>query len=245
MAINYALGLPNPQKFDILNAYVKYKQSDIIFLQIGSNDGMHGDPICNYIKKYKWRGVLVEPVPYLFDRLKANYEDFQDWLSFENSAIANENGKMKFYRLKKSDLPNLPEWYDQLGSFKKEVVLKHRNRVPFFDDLLIEDCVNAITFKELLEKYGLRNLHLIHIDTEGYDYEIIKMIPFADIEIELIMFEYKHLSYADYRKAVKLLNTMGYQVHSVGNQGDTVAIKKTILDRLTSGNLTFEKIRSS
>ena len=80
--------------------------------------------------------------------------------------------------MKKSDAINLPVFYDQIGSFNKEVVLKHRNAIPGFDALFMEDKVNAITFKQLVEKYAITALDLIHIDTEGYDYEILKMIDF-------------------------------------------------------------------
>ena len=216
--------------FDILNTYVAYK-GDVNFIQIGSNDGKNGDPIFPYIKRAGWKGILVEPVPYLFERLKNNYTGFSDKLIFENSAIANENGRLKFYRLQANDVTDLPVWYDQLGSFKKEVVLRHKNWFPRFDDLLIEDTVNAITFPDLLQKHKVQKLNLVHIDTEGYDYEIIKTIPFDDIEIDLVMFEHRHLSYPEYKASVKLLHSKGFKVHK-NNGADTTAIKKHILDSL-------------
>ena len=216
--------------YDILGSYVAYK-SDVHFIQIGSNDGKHNDPIFPYINKAGWKGILVEPVPYLFERLKSNYTEFRDKLIFENSAIANESGRLKFYRLQASDMTELPEWYDQLGSFKKEVVLRHKNCFPCFDDLFIEDTVNAITFQELLKKHKVKTLNLVHIDTEGYDYEIIKTIPFDDIEIDLVMFEHRHLSEPDYKKSVKLLHDKGFKVRK-SNNSDTTAVKKHILGSL-------------
>lgn len=72
-------GCPSYWKFDILDAYANYKD-DIKFVQIGSNSGMHDDPIYKYIRKNGWQGVLVEPVPYLFEELKNNYSGFEDKL---------------------------------------------------------------------------------------------------------------------------------------------------------------------
>ncbi len=43
----------------------------VTFVQIGANDGVWNDPIEPYLRGEKWRGVLVEPVPYVFARLKA------------------------------------------------------------------------------------------------------------------------------------------------------------------------------
>lgn len=133
--------------------------------------------------------------------------------------------------MKESDLPNLPEWYDQLGSFNKDVVLKHRGYIPLFDELFIEDTVNSITFKELLKRYSVKSLNLIHIDTEGYDYEIIKMLPFSDIKIDLIQFEHKHLSNLNYKNALQLLSANGYKVHKT-RVSDSIAIRKALLSIL-------------
>lgn len=137
-------------------------------------------------------------------------------------------------------MPNLPEWYDQLGSFKKEVVLKHRRDIPFFDELFIEDFVYAITFRELLEKYSIKKLNLIHIDTEGFDYEIIKMIPFADIDMDLIMFEHKHLSDSEFKKALRLLHRNGYRV-GIKDGADAIAVKSYIMNNLISSNKVLQK----
>lgn len=219
-------------KFDILHVYADHKKH-VRFIQIGSNNGIHGDPICTYIKQGQWKGILVEPVPYLFEQLKFNYSGFHDKLFFENTAIADTNGILPFYRLKKSDLPGLPVWYDQLGSFKKEVVMKHRDKVPFFDDLFLEDTVNAITFKDLLRKYDVHKVDLLHIDTEGYDYEIIKLIPLSEIDIDLIYFEHMHLADSDYKKAVRLLQGNGFIVRKKSGS-DTIAVKNSVLMDIAS-----------
>lgn len=217
-------------QIDLLEAYANYKKN-IKFIQIGSNNGVNGDPIFDYVTNNGWQGILVEPVPYLFEELKNTYKDYHDKLFFENSAISNKSGKLKFYRLEKSDFAELPIWYDQIGSFKKEVVLKHRDSIPLFDDLFIEDAVYAITFKELLTKYAVNNLDLLHIDTEGYDFEIIQLVPFSDLNIDLIMFEHRHLSKSDLRKAIKLLSINGYKA-GIQNDADVIAIKRQVLKPL-------------
>lgn len=208
---------------DIIQKYSHYK-NNVTFIQIGSNNGKHGDPLYDSILTKKWQGILIEPIPYLFEELKKNYVENKDNLIFENSAIAHERGQLKFYRLQRSNLPNLPRWYEQLGSFNKEVVMKHRESIPSFDDLLVEDTVNAITFDDLLQKYTLPKVNLIHIDTEGYDFEILKMIPFASLNVELVMFEHIHLSDSDYKRAIRLMKKNGFKL--CVKKRDTIALKK-------------------
>ena len=225
----YRSWYPKTWKDDVLSKYANYK-TNVSFVQIGSNNGITGDPIHNYIIEKSWRGILVEPVPYLFNELLNTYHNLNDRLIFENSAIAEDNGQLKFYRLQKSDLPNLPILYDQLGSFNKDVILKHRDYIPSFDKLFIEDKVNTITFNELINKHSINKVDLLHIDTEGYDFEIIKMIPFSDLHIEFIMFEHKHLSDIDYKAAIKLLKQNKFILGII--EGDTLAIKEELVKYL-------------
>ena len=226
----YFTWYPSQWTFDILNSYSLYNKN-ITFVQIGSNNGQHGDPLHKYIKLNNWKGVLIEPVSYLFNELKCNYKGFEANLSFENSAVTDSGEDQKFYRLKKSLQPSLPYWYDQLGTFKKDVILKHKEFISCFNELFIEETVNTITFKELLKKHEIKNLNLIHIDTEGYDYEIIKSIPFDSLNVDLIMFEHKHLSHSDYKNGLKILRKHGYTVKTM-DQSDTIAVKRSIVNKI-------------
>lgn len=221
---------PKNWDFDILDSFSKCRDN-VQFIQIGSNDGTNGDPIHDYVKANSWRGVLVEPIPYLYEKLKKNYQGYHHELKFENSAISNRNGKMKFYRLKETAELNIPSWYDQLGSFNKDVVLKHRNSIPNFDSLFMEDIVNAITIEDLITKYSIEDVNLLHIDTEGYDFEILKYFPFSRFDVEVIMFEHKHLTLKDYKEAIKLLKLNQFVIGRI-NSSDTIAVKSNVLKEL-------------
>lgn len=235
--------LKGKPQFDLLNAYVKHHPK-INFLQIGSNNGSNGDPLNHFIKSKKWDGILIEPIPYLFEELKKNYNGHHQHLAYENYAVGLTNGTSKFYRLQKSDLENeLPEWYDQLGSFNKDVVVKHKPYIPYFDDLFIEDEVKTITIKDLIAKHKVSSLNILHIDTEGFDHEIIKMIPFNTLKIDLILFEHRHSSDEEYSIACKTLFSNHYATKRY--LGDTIAIRKDVLEKLNLGpkalkNIVFE-----
>ena len=41
------------------------------FVQVGSNDATSDDPLRPYVDAWGWTGVLVEPVPYVYERLRA------------------------------------------------------------------------------------------------------------------------------------------------------------------------------
>jgi|SaaInlV_100m_DNA_2_1039680.scaffolds.fasta_scaffold19128_2 FkbM family methyltransferase len=198
-------------------------KEDFFFVQIGSHDGIGGgnDPLYEYIEKYNWSGILVEPVPYLYKELKKNYEGCGN-LVFKNVAISCEGGTMKFYSIEKHSNPKNPFWYNQLGSFNKDVVLSHRQDIPEFDKYFKEEEIKTITFDSLVE--GVNQIDLLHIDTEGYDLEIIKSIDFNKITPSMILYEHKHLE--NPMEAVDYLKNLGYGCYSMPT--DTLAICESL-----------------
>jgi FkbM family methyltransferase len=66
-----------------------YLNPDFFFVNIGANDGVVADPTYPFIRKYGWRGIAVEPVPYVFEQLKENYADIEGVI-LENAAISNK-----------------------------------------------------------------------------------------------------------------------------------------------------------
>ena len=50
----------------------------------------------------------------------------------------------------------------------------------------------SMTFNDLCDKYEIRHIDFLQIDTEGYDAEIIKSIDFTKIKIDTIKYEIWH-----------------------------------------------------
>ena len=199
------------EEFDKIIREYSNKNSNLFFIQIGANDGMKFDPTYLYVRKYRWKGILVEPVEYVFEKLKENYLGVKG-LIFENVAIGNKDGFKKFYMLKKSEGENLPFWYDEIGSFLKENVLKQRDRIEDIDKRLITEKIKVLTLKSLLEKHNVHKIDFLQIDTEGYDYHILKQIPFDKIKPSMIIFEDRHLTKERKDYCQKLLIQNGYTI---------------------------------
>jgi FkbM family methyltransferase len=214
-------------KKDILINYYLRKADclkSVYFIQIGSNDGISGDPIRKYILKYDWRGILVEPVDHIFKKLKLNYKGKQ-FLKFENVAISNKSGEINFYRTK-NDADHLPIWHTQIGSINKSFLLKHKDRIPEIEKNIICDKVQSETFEYLIKKYSIKNVDVIHIDAEGHDFEILKLIPIKKLRPRFIYFESMHLSKEDCSESRNYLKKIGYKVVII--DGDTIAHRRLV-----------------
>ncbi len=206
--------------FDKIIRNYAYNNPNFFFVQIGANDGLKADPMYLYVKKYNWSGILVEPVSYIFEKLKENYRDTKN-LFFENIAIGDKNSYKDFYRLKQISHKNVPLWYDEIGSFLKENVTKHKDKFPELENYLITEKIKCLTLSSLFKKYNLKKIDLLQIDAEGYDYHIVKQIPFNKFKPVMIRYEDRHLSLEQKKYCKDLLFKNGYKVIDIS--GDSFA----------------------
>ncbi len=149
------LGLPQN---DIERAVHRFGAAypEAVFVQIGANDGDTGDPLRLQIERRRWRGVMVEPVPYVFRKLREKYGEHAR-IRLEMSAIAARPGVLPFYHLREA-LPGekVWRWYHVLGSFRREVILKHADAVPDIEARIVETPVPCLTFDELCRRHEAR-----------------------------------------------------------------------------------------
>ncbi len=189
--------------------------SDFIFVQIGANDGVSNDPIRRFVLKYGFKGVLVEPQPEVFARLRRNYAGVVG-VAFENAAVGGEDGELKMYRFKKTE--TLPGWADGLASFSKETLVANLQNIRAEVE---EIAVPTLTFQSLLQKHGLQHVDLLQIDAEGFDFEVIKMINFTTLKPTIIHFEQGLLSQEEREECFRYLTSQGYKI--TNNVDNTVA----------------------
>ena len=193
-------------------------------------------------QKYpSWRGVLVEPIPYIFAKLKANYPD-KDRFELANVAIG-EDGKVPFYYVDKAainDLPDLPYWYDQLGSFDRAHIVKELDGVlePYIRSMEVE----SLHLGSLLDRYEISKIDVLHIDAEGYDWKVLQQLDLSRFRPAFILCEHHHLSH-DEREAALAFMATDYEVLRVGI--DWLAARKDLSPKyLASLTKQFTRARA-
>ena len=186
-------------------------------VQIGANDGRRYDSVYGIAQKHAIKGLLVEPLPDMFLALKENYKE-QEGFVFENCAIGNEEGSLPFYRIKGD--ANIPDWAHGIASFDKSHIEKFDVVKP---ELIEEITVPTTTFSSLIKKHNVEKIDLLVIDTEGFDYEILKMVMKAKVFPDVLQYEFQHLSMSDQIECNKLLTENNYEFISYGS--DMVAMR--------------------
>lgn len=86
--------------------------------------------------------------------------------------------------------------------------------------------VPTISVARLLQKHSISKITLLQIDTEGYDFEILKMFLAAQALPDVVNFERVNLSFRDRQDSGLLLVEHGYRFIDVGI--DTLAIRASI-----------------
>ena len=192
--------------------------NQLFFVQVGAHDGLHGDPIRPFVMRHHWKGILVEPQPKIFKRLVKNYQG-QSQLAFENAAVGPADGTASLYTFKES--PNLPDHASMLASFDKGRLVANGHG---YKGQIEELAVPTLTVKTLLSKHGVKHIDLLQIDTEGFDFEIIKMFFAADVSPSIINFESGILSAGQMRECGEMFAKLGYRAITAGV--DTIAYKQ-------------------
>lgn len=191
-----------------------------VVLQIGANDGVAGDPLAELFLKTDWTGLLVEPVPDLYEALVARSRE-RPGVQVARVAVSDRDGEAPLYRLRA--VPGkTPEWFQQLATLDRDVLLKHRPSIPEIDSLLIEERVPTARLNTLLSRYRLERIDLLVVDTEGHDYQILRQIDFSRYRPAVLIFEHQHLTPGDKASAYALLRTNGY-TWAETSEGDAIA----------------------
>jgi FkbM family methyltransferase len=182
---------------------------EFFFVQIGANDGVFQDPIWEFVTRNDVAGLVVEPLPDVFEQLAANYRPYPK-VTAVNTAIHASLSAAEMYRVDPARLLNLEAWARGIGSFNRQ----HHVDAGVPADAMRTETVPCMTLEALLQQHGVEAIDLLQIDTEGYDAEIIRMIDFRIRRPAIIHFEHGLpngiMTPAEFKQCASLLMDNGY-----------------------------------
>lgn len=226
--------------FDKVLHHFGQKGEKLFVINIGAMDGVMFDELIGYSTMYDFKGLYVEPIPYLFNRLKNNIKKEGNF--FENSAISDYEGEITMLTIPQNVIDdNLvhPCFYGMsavwppkngLGSEgDRETVEKYGKKVD----------VKCITFENLLKKHKIKNFDVVSIDTEGHDYQILKQIDLKKYRPKLIRAEWNNLSKKEQKEIIKKYDDADY-VYEITHM-DIDACPKEIANTLKDDYTVIQK----
>jgi len=209
-------------------------------VQVGANDGSHSDPIHNFLMENKefTNALLIEPQPDIIQYLENSYANHPNVTIF-NGAIG-DGDKLLLYRIKSKlwsyfhapYLEDAPDYRAPSGftSVNKQHVVNAAKE--YLDDTLSpEDAVEEINVPckrlyDLISDMDFpKKIHLLQVDTEGADDQVIYACDIDELRPTIINYEYKHLNSDRNAKLEDFLVSNGYKLYQ-WNASDTLAIKR-------------------
>jgi FkbM family methyltransferase len=196
----------------IVRDYIQKKGSPgFFFVEIGANDGIRWDPIRPMIGK-GWRGLMVEPHPEIFQKLKANCASYQDFL-FECAAISDSDGEITLCCPVGTSNNTAATSMDGNTVSSNLRAGASVNRIK----------VKAMTLQTLFEKHQVKQMDMFLVDTEGFDGPILlQLLEKTKMRPPIIQFEHVLMNQIEYGIYCDLLTREGYALLPVA--GDTIAV---------------------
>ena len=151
-------------------------KKDGFVVEVGAADGITNSNSRRLIEE-GWKGLLVEPNKNNFSKIERVYKDSD--ILIENCGCSYETKTTTFFI-------DLNDEYQQLSTFSEEQAeyCKKGYKCEF-----IEQTTELVKTSELFEKYNIKNIDFLSVDTEKYDLNVLKGIDFENINIDLICTE--------------------------------------------------------
>jgi FkbM family methyltransferase len=192
-------------------ARVRKAGDQFFFLQIGANDGISHDPIHAFVTANRIAGIVIEPLPDVFDKLCETYSNHPQVRKL-NIAIHQELDHVTLYRPNPDSNGNM----SGISSLNKDRHALTSKRTGIQADDIVSVEVEARSFARLMEEEQVGHLDLLQIDTEGYDMEILAGLDLEQHRPSIIHFEHSIYSGVpardELRKTLLRLYDHGYAI---------------------------------
>ncbi|MDE1901440.1 MAG: FkbM family methyltransferase [Alphaproteobacteria bacterium] len=209
-----------------LDATLKGLGKDIFFVQIGAMDGVTYDPIHKFVVNLGWRGLLVEPIPYLHKKLQDNYKNCEG-LIFSETAIADFEGSIEMASLNPA---TIPEGVFAPGAFGTSTLMPDRGKMAGIGmpaDIAQIVKHNTMTtevpccrLNTLLARHQITKIDLMVVDVEGADWMVMRQLSLDDYRPRLVYLEYTHLSGYEQIACAAHFRNHGYRIYIDQNEAE-------------------------
>jgi FkbM family methyltransferase len=192
----------------------------LAFVQVGANDGRRADPLQRFIDSFGWTGLLIEPLAGNFSDLQRN-RGGNPRLKLRRAAVDVTAGRRLIYDLAPSATAGRPEWTRGLASFSRGRLEQAARELGMPDSAIVTEEVETITWEEVWREFGPRRCDLLVLDTEGYDFTLLRAAGLALHRPRLILFEHACNTLDERLPLYRELIELGYELATDG--GDTIA----------------------
>ena len=146
------------------------------FIEAGAYDGIMGSNTLRLELSKEWKGLLVEPNPQLYEKVKSRGRNA--WTLGSCFSMETSPQRVTF------------DAADQVGGIvNTETGEKPGVECPEREDLQMQ----CVPFYSVVQALGSPRIDFLSLDIEGADLQVLMTIPFDKVNISVIMIEVAHL----------------------------------------------------
>lgn len=165
--------------------------------------------------------ILIEPVPWFYDKLMENYSTISNSnrITFSSDVINLYDGVCEFHCMENIDYKfnyqTEKNWGPEISGTSMVLIKEHEQYLDGQSFQYRTLNLNCISPKSFIKKHNITGIEFLKIDAEGMDFDLITNWPFDTIKPKYLQFEICHLD-GHVNQKTKLnplnsfLNKMGY-----------------------------------
>jgi FkbM family methyltransferase len=188
---------------------------DLRIIQVGAFDGLLADPLKELLTKSYVTAILLEPQPGPCRKLKERFTG-NTRIKIVNAALSSMTGQDFMFTLDPSN-----------GSATASLSFSHISNFGISKSSLKKIIVSTICVSDLLDMSGWNGIDILQVDTEGFDWQVIKLFFDAKVYPSVVNFERIHLSQAQALESRDILSSNEYSW--IDTKYDCLAYKKSLL----------------
>ena len=189
--LEFLISLIDKPNKGLIIKFLRSKTLDksIIAFDVGAHKG---ETLEIFIKHFNIRNIFCfEPNQIIYQKLKKKIKN----KNYKNVSIFNCGlGNKTETRSLKTFSDTSSSTFSQVDS-KSNYYLRKKKVFDLFSNNFFSKNIDAevITFSEFVEKYKIKKIDILKIDTEGFEYKVLKGIKDNDFKnIELVYFEHHY-----------------------------------------------------
>jgi FkbM family methyltransferase len=151
-----------------LQPYLNFKKG--FFVEAGANDGITFSNTLYFEKYYKWRGILIEPIPQLASQCRIN----RPKCIVEQYALVSLDFKEAHIEMTYCNHMSLVK--GAMNEEEENIHITKGAKIQNIEPFTLK--VPTKNLSTILEKHTNRNIDFLSLDIEGYELNALKGIDF-------------------------------------------------------------------